>query len=1505
MKKILGLDLGTNSIGWSVVNATISDVNEEQLVGIESAGSRIIPMDATQLGEFAKGNIKSPTNDRTQARGTRRLFERNKLRRERLLRVLSKMGFLPEHFDKILTRYGKLTDEVRLPWHRNMDGRWEFIFQNSYNEMLSDFQTVHPEQLANGMKVPYDWTVYYLRKKALTKAISKEELAWLLLQFNAKRGYYQLRGEEEETSSDKQEEYMTLKVLDVADSGEKKGKDTWFDIKLENDIVYRRALPTAPDWIGTTKEFIITTTFDKKGNIKKKTVRLPKEDDWTLLKKRTEAEVTKSEKTIGEYIYDAILANPQQKIKGKLVRVVERKFYEQELRQILKVQSGFIAELQDYNLYSECIKELYPSNDAYRASIANRDFVYLLKDDIIFYQRPLKSKKSLIDDCPYESHKYIDKKTGEERKAAVKCIAKSHPLYQEFRLWQFVHKLKIYEKEKIVNGRLELDYDVTSEFLPTEESYVSIFDVLNDESEIKEESFFTKCLGIKVTKKLPLKYRWNYVSDKFYPCNETRASILSAMEKAGIDKSFLTKEREEALWHILYSVDGKQQLEDTLRNYAEKNSLPEEFIEVFLRIKPFEKSYGAYSAKAIKRLLPLMRMGKYWHQEDIDSATLQRLNKIIDGEYDETITDRVREKIQIANVSECRGMPLWKACYAVYGCHSEVQNASRWTSPDDIDTWLKGFKQHSMRNPIVEQVVTETMRTVRDIWKQSGRIDEIHIEMGRELKQTAAERARRTSEINDNENRNIRIKALLAEFLNSECGIEDVRPYSPSQQEVMRIYEDYALSQLEEDDTDYDFISRMSKTTQPTPSEVMRYKLWLDQKYISPYTGETIPLSKLFTSAYEIEHIIPQSRFFDDSFSNKVICESEVNKLKDNQLGLEFIRNHHGEKVQLSQGKTVTILSEEEYEQRVKREYAHNRGKMKRLLMDDIPDGFIERQMNDSRYIARFMKSLLSNIVREEGEDQDISKNVITTTGAITDRLKKEWGIGDVWNNIILPRFQRLNELTGTHNFTAISTNGHEIPVMPLDMQKGFSKKRIDHRHHAMDAIVIACTTRNHVNLLNNEAAMAKNKQMRYQLSRKLRHYEDKTVARNGKVETISVAGDFIKPWSTFTQDTEKALRQIIVSFKQNLRVINKTKNHYVRFVDGKKTVDVQNSNNQWAIRKPLHKDTVFAEVNLQRRKTVKLQEALKRIGTITNRDLRKKLLAMTELGYNIKDIKKYFDENKDIWSDVNLDKIEVIYYTKETNEHFYATRKPLDTSFDKKKITESVTDTAIQKILLAHLEKNDGDASVAFSPDGIEEMNRNIIELNDGRNHKPIYKVRQYEKAEKFAVGQIGNKSKKYVEAAKGTNLFFAIYETELVNKETGEVETIRSFDTIPLNIAIDRMKKGLSPVSENENGNKPAFVLSPDDLVYVPTEDERKKAIVAKTINKDRVYKMVSANKAQCFFIKENVSMPIVNKVEYSSANKMERAITNEMIKNVCIPIKVDRLGNITEINGQTIKS
>ena len=1534
MKKILGLDLGTNSIGWAVVNANEENRENETTylkpIGISAAGSRIIPMSADILGEFEKGNSVSQTATRTGFRGVRRLLERNLLRRERLLRVLKLMNFLPEHFASQIDEYGKFVGngEPKLAWTKSIDGKYEFIFKDSFNEMLADFAKNQPQLVANDKKVPYDWTIYYLRKKALRQRLKKEELAWILLQFNQKRGYYQLRGEDEDENPDKLVEFLAQKVVRVEATDEKRGDDVWYNVYLENGMIYRRSSRIPLDWEGKVKEFIVTTDLekdgspkkDKEGNIKR-SFRAPKEDDWTLLKKKTEFDIDNSHKTVGCYIYDALLQNPNQKIIGKLVRTVERKYYKDELMQILEVQKALIPELRDEKLYKACVDELYPNNEAHRNNIANPNFTNLFINDILFYQRPLKSKKSLISDCPYESH--FDKDGNEH---PVKCIAKSNPLFQEFRLWQFVQNLKIYQRERTISvgqldlfgnvsiGKLQTDVDVTAELLKTEDDYVALFDWLNDRASIKQDTLLNSYFKFKKEKgKDQYPYRWNYVEDKEYPCNETRTTILNGLTKCGVSADFLTKEQEMALWHILYSVEDKIEIGKALKKYAEKNHLPESFAEVFGKIKPFAKDYGSYSEKAIKKLLPLMRIGKYWSIDAIDTKTKERIEKIITGEYDENIKNRVREKaINLTAETHFKGLPIWLACYIVYDRHSEAKEIDKWNKPEDIDNYLKEFKQHSLRNPIVEQVVTETLRTVRDIWRKEGQIDEIHVELGREMKNPADKRKRMTENILQNENTNLRIKAMLQEFVKPEMGIENVRPYSPSQQDILRIYEENALDNLTKEDPEFDFVSKISKTAQPSKSDIVRYKLWLEQKYRSPYTGEMIPLAKLFTSAYEIEHVIPQSRYFDDSFSNKVICEAEVNKLKDRQLGFEFIKNHKGEKVQISQGNTVEILSVEAYEKFVKDHYNNNRAKMKKLLMDDIPDGFIERQLNDSRYISKLVKGLLSNIVREklpngEYEQEAVSKNVISCNGSITDHLKKDWGMGDVWNSIVLPRFKRLNELTGKNCFTAISSEGHEIPAMPLELQRGFNKKRIDHRHHAMDAIVIACATRDHINLLNNEAAHSKHNANRYQLQRKLRRYE--TVLIDGKER--EVAKEFLKPWDNFTVDAKEKLENIIVSFKQNLRVINKTTNQYQHYdSEGKKVFVKQKKGDSWAIRKSMHKDTVFGEVNLRFKKTVSLNEALKNPKAIVNKDFKAKILELLKAGRDAKYIKKYVEDNKDVWSDIDVKKIYVYYFTKESNDRYFATRKPLDVSFNQKKIEESVTDTGIQKILLAHLEAKGNDPELAFSPDGIDEMNRNIVTLNDGKFHQPILKVRVYEKAEKFAVGQSGNKSSKFVEAAKGTNLFFAVFATNVEDKETGETKVVRSYLTIPLNVMIDCQKKFGSKwksnmesyLKDNELVSNDAtllFILSPNDLVYLPTNEELKDGI--KVVDRKRIYKMVSSTGNRLYAIQFNVAKCIVDKVEYTQLNKVEFSDDKLSIKDICVPLNVDRLGNIIELNGK----
>jgi CRISPR-associated endonuclease Csn1 len=1502
MKKILGLDLGTNSIGWAVVNKN----EENTLIGIEGSGSRIIPMSQDVLGNFDAGNSISQTAERTGFRGIRRLHERYLLRRERLHRVLHLLGFLPEYYEQYIDfekHFGKFAQgsEPKLPWKKAVDGKSEFLFQSSFHEMLSDFAKTQPQLLANNKKIPYDWTIYYLRKKALFQKIEKEELAWILLNFNQKRGYYQLRGEEDEETPNRLVEYHSLKIVDVvADEKPNSKGDTWYSLHLENGWIYRRSSKVPLyDWNDKVRDFIVTTDLNDDGTVKtdkegveKRSFRAPSADDWTLLKKKTEVDIDNSKKTVGVYIYDTLLQNPSQKIRGKLVRTIERKFYKDELKKILEKQKEFHSELGEKNntYYQKCISDLYPQNEDHRKVLQYGDFTKLFLDDIIFYQRPLKSKKSLISNCPYEYHTFKNE-AGTIEKSPVKCIAKSHPLYQEFRLWQFIHNLRIYEREKNIDGKLCTDIDVTVEFIPTVEERVKLFDWLNERKDIKQDTLLQSYFKIKKKNRTDdnFPYRWNYVEDKEYPCNETRSSILNRLTKLGISKDFLDKEKEFALWHILYSVNDKGEVGKALKTFAEKNSLDNDFVETFAKFPPFTKNYGAYSAKAVKKLLPLMRMGNYWDEDAIATEMKQRIQAV-----SERLNDINHDAKKIEHISDddipkqvlksflnvenpYSGLNTYQACYAVYGRHSEASDITKWKTPQDIDEYLKEFKQHALRNPIVEQVILETLRVVRDIWKRHGNLSEIHIELGREMKNPADERAKITAKISENENANLRIKALLAELKN-HADVENVRPYSPNQQEILKLYEEGVLNSVSEIPDD---IIKITKSSQPTQSELVRYKLWLEQKYRSPYTGEIIPLGKLFTSAYEIEHVIPQSRYFDDSLSNKVICEAEVNKLKANALGYEFIKQHGGEKVELSFGKTVEILSVESYEKFVKDNYGKLRGKMKKLLLEEIPDKMIERQLNDTRYISKIVKSLLSNIVREDGEQEATSKNVIMCTGGITNMLKQDWGLNDVWNKIITPRFERMNELTNSNQFGQwVNKEGKNIfqTEMPLELQKGFNKKRIDHRHHAMDAMIIACTTREHVQYLNNEHAQSKNDDVRYGLRQRL-CFKVKTDEKGG------YKWQFHKPWATFTQDALAALEKIIISFKQNLRIINKTTNKYQVYENGKKILKSQEKGDSWAIRKQLHKDTVFAKVSLRKTKKVKFNIALKDWKNIANKELKdeiKRLIAAYGL-FDVEKINKYFKDKNYLYQDIDISKVD-IYYFEDDNA---ATRKALDTSFNAKTI-ESITDTGIQKILLNHLAIKDNNPDLAFSPEGIEEMNKNIVELNGGKSHQPIYKVRVYEPiGNKFLVGYIGSKQKKYVEAAKGTNLFFAIYADENGN---------RTFETIPLNIVIERLKQGLKEVPErNEKGHLLLFHLSPNDLVYVPTKEEieSKTPLNIENIRPERVYKMVSCTGNECFFTPNNIANPIVQTTELGANNKSARSWDGTMIKQAGIKIMVNRIG------------
>jgi CRISPR-associated endonuclease Csn1 len=1425
MKRILGLDLGTNSIGWALIEK--SEDNTGRIIGV---GSRIIPMSQDIISEFGVGNSISNTAERTRYRSVRRLREREVLRRTRLLKVLKILGFIREDFSPESAKIAYNTDN-------------KFQFETSYNEMVALFKEKHPLIKI----VPKDWTIYYLRTKALHQKISKEELAWIILQFNQKRGYFELRmlEEEEKPLTNYTKEFVSAQIIDIVDTGEKIKDKTRYVIEFDNGLEGDYGSYKKPDWIGQKKDFIVKTTTLKDSS-QKVELTFPSEDDWTLRKKKTESEIAAKRKTVGEYILDILLENPSAKIRGKEVHTIERKFYKEEITAILAAQMQHHNELANTDKLEECIQSLYSKNEAHASALRNKSINHLIVYDILFYQRPLKSKKSLIDGCKHEKRCY--KKDGVVVQQSISVAAKSHPRVVEFRLWQFIHNLRIIRREQQVGDRLLFDVDVTDSLLNNEVKYILFEDFYNRKSISQKQLLKQLKIGED-------QYRWNYQEDKEIECNPHRAKIAKILRSNAMpDVDLFMKQQEEQLWHLLYSVHEKE----GLRNGMQRLGINEPSIELLCQYPQIKTEYSAYSLKAINKLLPLLRCGKCWLPDRIEKTAGSLFLFRGSNEF-----ASYPEKVKIAlsgfeALEDFQGLPIWLAEYIIYNRHSERDVTEKIEHATDISL----LKQHELKNPIVEQITNETLRLTQDVWKEYGNeaepfFDEIHIELSREVKKTAKERAAQTKQINADEEWNKRAKALLTEFATDPEIEGDINPNSPNQIELFKLWEESRDQNKKE--MNEELKSLFKKPTEPTKAEVERYKLWTEQKHFSPYTGRAIPLSKLFTREYDIEHIYPKARYFDDSFNNKVVAERSVNADKGSMTAYEYILKKGGSVVTLGYGHTTTILSKDRYDDFVKRLFFTNRSKLRKLLSEEIPDGFINRQLNDTRYISKKITELLTPVAKNR---------LVLTNGTLTSKLKNEWGLNDIMKDLMDWRFQRLNKETSSDSFV-FNQDGKTV-------YNGYSK-RLDHRHHALDALVVACTTQSHIQYVNTLNAQYRDEDTKA----KFAHLVYKGVS----------AKKFALPWLHFVRDAKHTLQVTTVSFKNRTRILSKGSNSYTIWGEEngtkKRVVKRQDTTNLWSVRQPLHKETVNGRITLREYKELPLSSVLENWKTIADKSIRKEIGGIFKLYDNdIKKVKKHLKENPTMRNGVEVKRVTVYYF----NDSLSASRTNLSEKFTREYIDSNVADSLVRDKLKKHLDTNNGDATKAFSAEGVESLNKTL--------DIPIYKVRTYENlGKKFAQGETGAKRNKYVEAAKGTNLFFVIY----VNEKTGE-RVINESSSLGFKDVLE-LKKHRLPIAESRDGYR-WFTLSPNDLVYVPEEGEEVSHIDWPNLTRDqvnRIYKMVSCTKQQCFFKPASVATSIeignTTKIaEFTSLDKMERAVDGQMVKQVCVKLQVDRLGRVS---------
>lgn len=1074
MKKILGLDLGTNSIGWSFINEA---ENENETSSIVNTGVRIVPLTTDEEADFKKGNTISINADRTLKRGARRSLQRFKQRRSALLEIFSKIKFIPTDF--VYAETGSATT----------------------------------------------FSSYQLRAKSATEAVTKEELVQVLLMLNKKRGYKSSRKAKTAEEGDAIDGMKIAKeIFDnnltpgqwVYNSLSKGGKfipdfyrsdlqkelekivryqnqfhSEQMNDKLLEDIQGKSRTQTS---LHFTKNLKIELAENKGSreetklqHYKWRNDALANELDLNVLAfiiteinnqinqssgylgaiSDRSKELYFNQETVGQFQYKQLQNNSHSKLKNQ---VFYRQDYLDEFEKIWETQAKFHPEL----------------NDKLKAEV---------RDITIFYQRKLKSQKHLVSFCEFEK--------------GHKAIPKSSPLFQEFRIWQNINNVVV--KNENTKEIFLLDEDLKK----------NIAQELLFKESMTDAQMLTFC---------ELKKGTHTVNFKKIEGNRTNTSIYKAFEKIlvveGYDELDLSKleafEIKEAvapifetlnistaildfdptvqgndfdkqpyyqLWHLLYSAEDDDKLKETLKT---KFGFKESHIPFLLNIN-LQADYGSLSAKAIKKVLP----------------------HLMDGHiYD-------------------------KACLMAGYNHS-----SSLTTEQNNDRVLKDtlelLKKNSLRNPVVEKILNQMINVINAIMKDPtmGKPDEIRVELARELKNNNEQRKEMTNNINKSTAEHDKIRQLLS---SAEYGIKRV-----------------------------------------TRNDIIRYKLWEECGRVSIYTGNPIKGSDLFSKEYDIEHIIPKSRLFDDSFSNKTLCERQLNIDKSNKTAYSFLKEKFSEN------------DFAEYENRVKDLFKTGKiksyTKYKKLLMADneIPEDFIARQLRETQYIAKKAKEILL----------EVSRNVTATIGSVTDKLREDWQLIDVMQEL---NWEKYDKLGLTH--IEEGKNGERLYKI-----KDWTKRN-DHRHHAMDAITVAFTKPAYIQYLNNLNAKTQGEKK----AGSIYGIETKYLERdkNNKLR-------FISPMPNFREEAKKQLESILISYKAKNKVVTKNKNVT-------KKSSGTNQRIQLTPRGQLHKETVYGKLQQYATKEEKVSANFTEeyIQKVAKKEYREALLK--RLQQNSNDPKKAF----------------------------------------------------------------------------------------------------------------------------------------------------------------------------------------------------------------------------------------------------------------------------------------
>lgn len=1071
MSKIkLGLDVGTNSLGWAVLEKTdkkydFLKIKDEKGNLIPTKGSYIFPK-----GVNADENSKAA--ERRGFRSPRRRLERIIWRKIKTLRVLDEYKMCPP-FE--VGELSKWKNKKTYPSENKEFIEWQRTGKKNGNKQVER------------LKQPY-----YLRHLAATKErmmdteFGRLQLGRAFYHLSQRRGY--LSNSEDEQTKDLLEQFkisiiqllethfQTIKFkeeFDVILDANKKDKDV--------DTLGKKITKQLKKEINFEKNKVfILEEFDKPENLGK-VLRAIGELSKEIKKSVKE---NKCAPTIGSYfnsIYTKINKNTRliEKIRGRYTHRVEH--YETEFNYICNKQ----------NIEPELKEKLHKA---------------------IFYQRPLKSQKGLVAKCPLEPKR--------------KRIAKSHPLFEEFRMWESINRIKIGRGE---NSKLDFLTKEEKELIKPLFLKVQDFNFSKIASVLSESQ--TYCY-VKKAKEVFFKEDskpieggiaeifFNFSMDKKFSACPTISRLKTILGKEvyeGLSLLNTGHKNEkgkkqvsiEDIWHCLFlDSSGEKNKKKGRRDFAEKHlNLNKKAIESFQKIK-ITKGYGNLSKSALKKIIPFLEDGKIYSHSVFLANISKVLGRKLTIDEQKNITTQISDSLEqhkqeklingIVNncISKIKDNPtesLGNNPISIQAfkndVNTEIENwfgttqYNKLNSSDKEKCWEK-FSETAM-DKSAKEVSFITSKTIPEfILKTLAQefpneiidITKLYHPSAMEAYPKAHKKLGNpeiSSIKNPVFNRSMhQIKRLCNElirrgiidkttFVNLEVANEiNSTSYrlalSRWQKEQERIRE-WAKKEIIET-----YPKECQKEINPSDTDISKYIFWKEQNHTCLYTSCTISPCDFLggKTIFDIEHTIPRSKFNDNSKSNKTLADSEFNrKIKQDTLPAVLNVTYNGIEI----NKEIIILNRNEklksyslknnvptWSVDLKSLYAEYKkyrnvaklttdpiqhtevmtkahytklklnylqDKYKNFEIEEVTNKFSNANLVDTRIIAKYARAYLNSYFDK----------VNVVNGKITDTLRKMWGV-----------------------------------------EREYAQKdRSNHIHHCIDAITVACVERGTVSWIS------------------------------------------------------------------------------------------------------------------------------------------------------------------------------------------------------------------------------------------------------------------------------------------------------------------------------------------------------------------------------------------------------------------------------------------------------